>query len=75
MQMWMLGANHQAELGNPGGGAGGRIRGVKGDCNPIGRTILAGWTILSSQGLDINQPVYREGSMVPDTYIAKDGLV
>jgi hypothetical protein len=38
MQMWMLGANHQTELKDPGGGAGGKTGGAKGDCNHIERT-------------------------------------
>ena len=40
--MWMLGANHQTELREPGAGAGRRTGGPEGDYNPIGRTVLAG---------------------------------
>jgi hypothetical protein len=52
MQMWMLGANHQTELRDHGGGAGRRTGRAKGDCNPIGRITSAGWTTQCSQGLD-----------------------
>jgi hypothetical protein len=38
MQMWMLGANHQTELRNPGGGVGRRTEGAEGHWNLIGRT-------------------------------------
>ena len=67
MQMQLLTANHQTELGDPAKEAGGRTGGAEGDCNPIGRTMLAGWTTQSSQDLSTNQEVYREGSMAPDT--------
>jgi hypothetical protein len=40
MQMWMLGANHQTELGDLDGVAGGRTGRAEGDCNPKGRTML-----------------------------------
>jgi len=51
----MLGANHPTDVGDPGGGAGRRTRGAEGDCTPIGRSMLAGWTTQCLQGLD-NQP-------------------
>jgi hypothetical protein len=35
MQIWMLGANHQTELKEPGG----RTGLAEVDCNPIGRII------------------------------------
>jgi len=53
MQMWMLGANHQTEFRDPGGGAGAGV--TEGDCNPIGRTVSADWTAQCSQRLD-HQP-------------------
>ena len=62
----MLGANHQTELRDPGGGDGKRTKGAEGNCNPMGRTTSAGWTTQCSQGLDHNQRVYMEGSMAPD---------
>jgi hypothetical protein len=68
--MFMLGANLQAELREPGGGTG-RRKG--GDCNPTERTIPAGQTTQCSQRLD-QQAVYREGSIAPDTYVEEDGL-
>jgi hypothetical protein len=39
MQMWMLGANHQTELKEAGGGGARRAGGAEGDWNPIERTI------------------------------------
>jgi hypothetical protein len=38
MQMQMLGASHQSELREPGGGVGRKTRGAEGDYNPIRRT-------------------------------------
>jgi hypothetical protein len=35
LQIWMLGANHQTELREPGERARGRTGGAEGDCNPI----------------------------------------
>ena len=52
MQMMMFGANHQTDLEDPGGGAGGRTGGAERDCNPIGRVMSAGRSTQSSQGLD-----------------------
>ena len=37
MHVWMLGANHQAELRDPGGGADGRPGGTESHCNPLGK--------------------------------------
>jgi hypothetical protein len=73
MLMWMLGANHQTELWDPGGGADRRTEGVEGNCNPIRGTMSAGQTTQYSQGLD--QGVYREGSLAPNIYVTEDGLV
>jgi len=52
MQMGMLGANHQTELREPGGGAGRRTGGTEGDFNPVERTIEAGLTTQFSQSRD-----------------------
>jgi len=41
MQMWMLGANHQTELRDPGGAAVTGTAEGEGYCNPIGRKTLA----------------------------------
>jgi hypothetical protein len=68
MQMWTLGANHQTELRDPGGGAGGRTGGAEGYCNPIERTCNA------PRDQTTNQGVCREGSRAPDTYVAEGGL-
>jgi hypothetical protein len=52
MWTWMLGAKHQSELRDLCRGPGGRTGGLEGDCNPLGRTMWAGWTTQSSHGLD-----------------------
>jgi hypothetical protein len=75
MQMWMLGANHQTELREPGQGADRGTGGAEGDCNPIGRTKSACQTTQCSQSLDHQPRSVQDGSMTPDTYVAEDGLV
>jgi hypothetical protein len=75
MQMWMLRANHQTELRDPGGGAGRRTAGAEGGCNPVGRRSLAPPTTQCSQELDSNQGVYGEESLAPNIYVAEDGFV
>ena len=74
MQMWMLGANHQTELREPGGGAGRRTGGADRGCNFIGRTTEAGLITQFSLRLDHQPRSVLEESMVPDTYVAEDGL-
>jgi hypothetical protein len=59
--MWMLGDNHQTELGNPSEGACRRTEGAEGDCNPIGITMLASQTTQCSQGLDHQPRRLQEG--------------
>jgi len=70
MQMWMLGANHQTELRDPGRGAGRSPRGGlqphrKNDVGWLDYPVLPGYHL----------GVYGEGFMAPDTYVAEDGLV
>ena len=56
----------------PGGGAGGRTGGEEGNCNPIGRTILAGWATQCSQGLH-HQPRSAQGGIHGSRYICSRG--
>ena len=44
------------------------LHGAEEDCNPIGRTISAGWTIKCSQGLD-HQPKSIQGGIHDSRYI------
>ena len=70
----MLGANYYIELWDPDWGAGRRIGGAEGNCNPIGRTTQAGWNSQCSKRLG-HQPECREGSLTPCTEVAEDDLV
>jgi hypothetical protein len=72
MQTGMLGANHQTELRDPGGGAGWRPGGAEGDFNPVGRTLSADWTTQCSQGLD-HQPKWVQGGIHGTRYICSKG--
>jgi hypothetical protein len=71
MQMWMLTTNHQSEFRDHSGGAGRRNGGSEGDCNSIGRTMLAGWT-QCSQELD-HQPRSLQGGIHGYRYICSRG--
>ena len=71
----MLGANPQTELGEPGGGAGGRIGRVERDCNLIVRTVSAGQTTSTPGTRPPTKENFREGSIAPDTYVVEDSLV
>jgi len=64
----MLGANHQTELRDPGGGAGRRTEGAEGDSNPIGRITSAGQTTQCFQGLD-HQPRSVQGGIHDSRFI------
>jgi hypothetical protein len=59
----------------PCGGAGGSTGGEQGNCNPIGKTMLAGQITQSSQELEHHKGVYMDGPMTPHTYVAEDDLV
>jgi hypothetical protein len=59
---------HQTELRAPVRGAGRRTGGDKGNCNPIGRTMLAGQTTPCSQDLDQQQRGVQ-GGIHGSTYI------
>jgi hypothetical protein len=67
MQLWMLGANHQTELSDPGGGAGWRNGAAEGDCTPIGKT-TTGRTTQCFQRLD-HQPRSVPGGIYGSRYI------
>jgi hypothetical protein len=71
----MLGANNQTEFGDPGGGTGGKTGRMEGYCKPMGRTVWLAIPPTAHRDLIINQGVYREESMAPDTYVVEDGLV
>ena len=70
--MWMLGANHQTELREPDGGAGGKTGRVEGDCNPLGGAMLAGGSTQCSKGLD-HQPRSIWGGIHGSRYICSRG--
>jgi hypothetical protein len=72
--MWMLEANHQTELKDTSWGAGRRTLGAEGHCNPIGRTMLSGWTTQLSQGLD-HQPMSVQGGIHDSGYICSRALL
>ena len=55
MQFCVILKMQEKKLREPDGGAGRRTGGAEGDCNPIRRSMLAGWTTQCSQGLD-HQP-------------------
>jgi hypothetical protein len=63
---------HQTKFGDLEGIAGGRTGGVEGDCHPIGRTMLAGQTTQSSQGLD-HEPRSVQGEIHGFRYMCSRG--
>lgn len=58
-------ANHQKEPRDPQGRGRRKTLGAEGDCNLIGRTILANWTTQSFQVLDHQPKSIEEGVMTP----------